>query len=1404
MSKSHSTVQNNQRDFYDRTESREEMFAKIFKRPSNSSIADNSPIDPNNYTGERALEKLQKMRESADDRMFAMYEKMNHKPLDTEDNLYTKAGNNFGANAIDPKTYQSKLLQRLDNARDLFVDTISKLGQTHPELLIKNSTFGGIVMNPTDNLNSLFNKMSNRTIALSSTKDDGILAKVDDINFSMPSESIISSKMSGLTYNMNVERMSELMSELILENKIDFSFDTPSLLSLSDKSYVVPNVRQILSLYNKENIEYVFNSKFIDNSYNTMHSTVNYFKDTYADGFIEKARELNTFFKNLNNTAIKEPVDYLSNEYASGFTPNSVSLYSHYKNADGVELGNITELSRDVGFSNKTSILSAVDYLNNTYAEGFTTRSIPLFSQYRRSDQDSALGIITGEFQASFGNDTSKLTNVDYLSNRYAYGFVSGIEKLYSLFNNSKDGKSRSDIGYGINIKNNITPEVNANWFLDEYAKGFVTNSVPMYSYFMDISRNLLGKDPYNQAVMFKNETSWLKVQNNFSDEHADGFDTNSRFMYSYYKMKNGKRLGILNQNIVGFFDEEYTYPGAEFPQRSDYKEFNWNYVRNSLMDDNILVNGGVNFFPNLHNSGFVVNKKFGESDFTNYDTKQTTYSDFIISNIFETLDLESKINTNISAVNYFNDTYARGFILNSDLKYSYMQYKIRGRSMDIGILGTDTQYDTKFDDYITYPQKFIEIRSNSYDGYAEKISMFKYNNNSGFVILPNNGVDTFSDNLNSFYTSGRSSNMIENFTKDYTLVKFPGITTRFDYNAERTEETAWSDLQSKYYGKLIKKTYESNKIPIYNFQTDNYIGTLANTIVAMKDAYAKYGNGDLGKFSLTRGFSESNAVQLYKAYDNVDTRLLQKGYVPLTQEELIRENKAGNFDAYGNPYVWEIDVFGGNSTSQYFDKVSNSGFEIANSAYVSRNRTIPSPDQSETNIYKLIDVNNSDFLRDAQIGLQNSAIDTLMSLIGLDTKFRQSPLIFQTMAGYIYKALTESLPIVGSVGTGLQKVSGLVSDITGQDVGNLINSPVNDIIKRSTDELKNQLDLDSIVKLGRIILGDKYTKSYSFYDEELAKYGNYGTPSNNPMSTDSIGFVGNRKNDAATRGDTKSMTSDNGFGEIVSSLQNRFNSIFNPLGVADITDKNDSLRNRIQMRRNGSAVNLYNSSVGNTYPDMLKNQLDGKTKDLSIIHDHGKSRGNSVFGTKGPNNTDLIDFYFTIENYKVDDKDEPKYMHFRADIKNIPNSVNSEWNAISYVGRPDKFYIYQGFERKSGVEFTIAADNKKQLKVMWDKINLLMGMCMPISYSNGISMIPAIIKCTIGGVVNDRYIIVNSVTTNIDPTYPWDIDEQLPQILDVTMDFSILYDELPKMVLDGNVAKWHISKAYNTTEIKI
>lgn len=175
----------------------------------------------------------------------------------------------------------------------------------------------------------------------------------------------------------------------------------------------------------------------------------------------------------------------------------------------------------------------------------------------------------------------------------------------------------------------------------------------------------------------------------------------------------------------------------------------------------------------------------------------------------------------------------------------------------------------------------------------------------------------------------------------------------------------------------------------------------------------------------------------------------------------------------------------------------------------------------------------------------------------------------------------------------------------------------------------------------------------------------------------------------------------------------------------------------------------------------------------------------------------DIIQFSIAILNN--DDQNKPKsgitglsyrkYMHFRAFIDNVSDSYDADWSSISYMGRGEKFYKYGGFERKMSLGFTVVAQSKDELNVMYDKLNFLASSLAP-EYLDSLTsgyMTGNMAYITLGDYINDQPGIITSLNFEIPEDSPWEISRalkdgtrQLPHRIKVSLNFTPIHKFRP------------------------
>lgn len=152
----------------------------------------------------------------------------------------------------------------------------------------------------------------------------------------------------------------------------------------------------------------------------------------------------------------------------------------------------------------------------------------------------------------------------------------------------------------------------------------------------------------------------------------------------------------------------------------------------------------------------------------------------------------------------------------------------------------------------------------------------------------------------------------------------------------------------------------------------------------------------------------------------------------------------------------------------------------------------------------------------------------------------------------------------------------------------------------------------------------------------------------------------------------------------------------------------------------------------------------------------------------EGSDNKDIVKFVFT----SMDDSP----VQFRAFISNIKESVKPEYNEQRYVGRTERFVTYAGARRSVSMNFNIVAFSSQELDDMWTRINYLTGLAFPRGVSESGFMVPPLFKLTVGQIYDLQPCYIDTLDYDLlDQSITFDIDKQVSQVINVTMNLTIL-----------------------------
>lgn len=158
----------------------------------------------------------------------------------------------------------------------------------------------------------------------------------------------------------------------------------------------------------------------------------------------------------------------------------------------------------------------------------------------------------------------------------------------------------------------------------------------------------------------------------------------------------------------------------------------------------------------------------------------------------------------------------------------------------------------------------------------------------------------------------------------------------------------------------------------------------------------------------------------------------------------------------------------------------------------------------------------------------------------------------------------------------------------------------------------------------------------------------------------------------------------------------------------------------------------------------------------------------------------------------------------FRAYITSFSDSFNPQWVDLWYVGRQDTLKVFRGVSRSVSLSFKTVAMTKADLKLMYTKLSSLISSTV-IGKIDPVYVRAPFSYLTVGHWFVKTPCTVNSIKLDAQPTeYSWDVGDvrdrssttgtpptpspagvedevanskQLPMIIDISMEFSILGD---------------------------
>ena len=142
---------------------------------------------------------------------------------------------------------------------------------------------------------------------------------------------------------------------------------------------------------------------------------------------------------------------------------------------------------------------------------------------------------------------------------------------------------------------------------------------------------------------------------------------------------------------------------------------------------------------------------------------------------------------------------------------------------------------------------------------------------------------------------------------------------------------------------------------------------------------------------------------------------------------------------------------------------------------------------------------------------------------------------------------------------------------------------------------------------------------------------------------------------------------------------------------------------------------------------------------------------------TTSAKKNDFVKFRFAVIN--PDQPKEKTFVHFRAIFDGaISDNMSANWDSFKYLGRAEEFYNYTGFSRDISFGFTVVAQSKPELSLMYQKLNYLQSSLTPNYNSTDGFMRGNIHQLTIGGYFYEQPGVITTLNYTMPGDSTWEI----------------------------------------------
>ena len=238
--------------------------------------------------------------------------------------------------------------------------------------------------------------------------------------------------------------------------------------------------------------------------------------------------------------------------------------------------------------------------------------------------------------------------------------------------------------------------------------------------------------------------------------------------------------------------------------------------------------------------------------------------------------------------------------------------------------------------------------------------------------------------------------------------------------------------------------------------------------------------------------------------------------------------------------------------------------------------------------------------------------------------------------------------------------------------------------------------------------------------------------------------------------------------------------------GISKINEKVSDFTDRVYGRKAGgtqsNAVTYFANNEGKQHS--LQVRYGGEPNELEKYPTRAAFKEGEL-----EDNKPIKDFI----KFRIRDAVNGKYIIFPALLSGITDNSSAETTSFSYIGRADSVYVYGGYTRSISFTVQIVAQNKKDIKVIWEKVNYAKGLVLPQykeffttqgGQTDATRPVPPIVYLTLGDMFNNAPGFFTSVNLSIPENSTWELEEglQVPHLCTLAFEFTYIGKQNPTM----------------------